>query len=143
MRQKIGPAISEATEKFLKENFGNLNSGAVYTLDSWPGLYARTLHDLKGKFSRGELILILDVFNGLWLNPELAGQHIQPQVEDGIDLNGLDAKWQVDKETILNKLRDLRIFSLACLEIWARAAWKNGEAEKEGGFERWVKRLLR
>jgi len=140
MMQKIGPIISDKAEKFIREHFSNLNAGAVYVLDAFPDLYARTLHDLKGKFSRGELMLILDVTNGLALNPGLAGQHLLVQVSDGIELDGLDKKWKVTKKNVTSNLQSLNTFQIACLEIWAGAFW---EKEDHGNIEEYVKRLAK
>jgi len=140
MRQKIGPMISAETETWIKQNFENLNQGATYALDAFPALYARTLHDLRGKFSAAELRLMADVMNATALTPMIAGQHLAINVRDGIELDRLDEKWGVQKEEILRKL-DLPIFALACLEIWIQAFWEHGSKNK-GGLETWIKRLL-
>jgi len=140
MRQKIGPAIAPETETWIKQTFENLNQGATYLLDAVPGLYARTLHDLKGRFSASELKLMVDVMNGTALTSGIAGQHLAINVRDGIDLDRLDEKWNVEKDEILRKL-DLPLFALACMEIWIQAYWQHGNKSK-AGLETWIKDLL-
>jgi hypothetical protein len=145
-RKAIAPHISEASAKFYAEIFANLHTGATYALDSFPPLYRRTLQDLKGIFLEPELMLMIDVFNSTALTPALAGQHLEIQVADGIELDGLDEKWKVDKEKILKKISALPLFSAACLEIWANGFWYANEDDQKDldgkQFKAWVKQLL-
>ena len=136
----IAPRISEASAKWIAENFKTLNAGSTYILEAFPGLYARTIHDLKGKFSHGELCLMVDVMNGTWLTAGIAGQHLDLNVHDGIDLDHLDQKWGIDGSALNTKLEALSIFQVACLEIWIGAFWE-GEYDKKGALEKWVKQL--
>ena len=147
-RKAIAPPISEASAKFYADQFTTLNYGTTYTLDSFPVLYQHTLHDLKGVFSEPELMLMIDVFNATALMPQLAGQHFEIQVRDGIELDGLDEKWKIDKEALLKKIEALPIFSIACLEIWANGFWYADEktrAKKDLSgkeFKEWVRPLF-
>jgi hypothetical protein len=145
-RKAIAPHISEASAEFYAENFSTLHAGTTYALDLFPALYRRTLQDLKGIFIEPELMLMIDVFNATALMPQLAGQHLEIQVADGIELDGLDEKWKVDKKSILKKIETLPIFSAACIEIWANGFWyANEEAQKDldgKQFKTWVKQLL-
>ena len=120
---RTAPRIAERSAEFYRANFGNLNAGAEYTLDAFPGLYRRTMGSLRGRFTRGELSLILDISNGLSLTAGIAGQHLGLQVADGIALDALDTKWGVDAHTLLGKIAGLTVFEAACLEIWGRAYW--------------------
>ena len=138
--KKVGPAISEEAEKFFRENFANVNAGTTYVLDAFPGLYGRAMADMRGVFSRAELMLMLDVSNGLWLNPGLAGQHMTIQVADGMEIDRLDEKWKVGEKEILKKLQGLSTFHLACLEVWAGAFWEQEEHNTKQ-FDKWVKKL--
>ena len=147
-RKAIAPHISEASAKFYAENFTTLHAGSTYALDSFPTLYRRAFHDLKGVFSEPELMLMIDVFNSTALMPQLAGQHLEIQVADGIKLDGLDEKWKIDKKEMLKKIAALPIFSLACLEIWANGFWyadENGKKDKDltgKDFKEHMKQLL-
>jgi hypothetical protein len=122
---KTAPRISDRSAEFYRGIFGNLNQGLEYTLDAFPALYRYALNDLKGRFSRGELMLMIDVGNGLWLTPFMAGQHMSAQVSDGIVLDHLDEKWEIDGDVLNKMVAALTIFEAACLELWVQAFWKN------------------
>lgn len=142
-KKNVVPQVDLEAHKFYKLMFLNPNDGAAYILEATPALMRRTIaYELKGRFTPGELQLMLEVMNGTILTPELAGQQISKGRADGMELEGLDEKYQVDKETMLEKLRELTAFQLAALEIWARGYWESKEYEKDGdGMARWVKML--
>ncbi|RLC76939.1 MAG: hypothetical protein DRI61_12400, partial [Chloroflexi bacterium] len=118
-----------------------LNAGCEYILNAWPGIVKRTLADLSGQFTAGELSLIIDVFNGTALTPGLAGQHIAINVADSIDLDHTDQKWSVDKKTILKKLQNLTIFQAAVLEIWANGFWYGKNQPEKQNLKKYIREL--
>lgn len=128
---QLGPRISKNTSDWLEKNFSSRNAGAEFLLDAFPTLYQRGLAELYGKFAGNELALLLDCFNGLSLTPSLLGQHLDVQVEDSISLNGLDTKWQIDRDSFLSRLNELSFFERACLEIWLRAFWETDDTKKK------------
>ena len=103
MTKSTAPRLGDAHAEFILKSFPTLNAGCEYILNAWPGIVKRTLADLSGQFTAGELSLIIDVFNGTALTPGLAGQHIAINVADSIDLDHTDQKWSVDKKTILKE----------------------------------------
>lgn len=139
-RKSTSPEITEKSAEFYKTTWGSVNGGTTYILDAFPGLYKRTLHDLKGRFTRKELMLMIDVNNGLWLTPGISGQHMSAQVSDGIALDRIDEKWEIDGDTLNKKVADLSIFEAACLEIWIMAFW---EQDDHGNIEDWVGELVK
>jgi len=148
MPKKCSPLISDQAIEFYSVQFDNLNAGVTYTLESYRDLYRRTLHEMRGKFVEGELMLMIDVCNGLMLTPGLAGQHIIADVSDGCDLDKLDQKLEIDKKTMIEKLESLPIFSLACLEVWACGFWRSKNSKGEVGtylgedLKKWMEVLL-
>jgi len=146
-KKPIAPRISDRSAEFYPQIFSSLHFGTTYTLDAFPALYQRTLHDLRGKFGQGELSLLIDVFNSTMLTPQLAGQHLYLQAQDGMELDGLDEKWAVDREAFLKKLDALPVFAAACLEIWANGFWyreKNQDKDLTGDdFRVWMEPLLK
>lgn len=142
----IAPRISDKSAEFLPENFRSLNAGAEYVIDSFPALYTRTLYELKfnltNKFTREELSLIIDVFNATALTSGHAGQHIIASVEDGCDLDGLGKKWEIKKTELIEKLKLLPIFSLACIEIWANGFWYGGPGSEGRDLNTYINTLL-
>lgn len=132
---KTAPRISDKSATLYKSIFGNPNAGMEYIGDAFPALYRHTLHDMRGKFTRGELMLMIDVMNGTWLTPGMAGQHLNANVSDGIALDGLDEKWGIDGVKLNQKIGGLSIFETACLELWVQAFWQQ---EEHGNIEEYV-----
>lgn len=129
----------EKSADFYRGKFSSLNAGLEYILESFPELYAHTMHDLRGKFTRGELMLMIDVMNGHWYNPRGAGQEMTPNVSDGIALDHLDEKWEIDGPALNKKLATLSMFDRACLEIWIQAFWNQDE---HSNIEEYVAELV-
>jgi len=130
MKTKItrtAPRISDKSADLYKSIFGNVNAGMEYIGDAFPALYRLTLDHLRREFARGELMLMIDVCNGLWLTPGHAGQHLDIQVADGIRLDQLDEKWEIDAGALNNKIAELTVFEAACLELWVQAFWRQEE----------------
>jgi len=143
MLKPVGPKITAKSFDFYAATFATTNAGTAYTLESFPALYRHTLiRELRGKFERQELLLMLDVCNGLVLTPGMAGQHLPADVSDGIALDGLAEKWEIDGPALLSKLHPLSIFQLHCLEVWCRAFWEQSGGENAVGIERWIEQLL-
>lgn len=140
--KKISARISN--EEFFNKHFRSVSGGCEYVLEAFPGLYSRTLHGLKGKLTTNELSLIVDVFNSAMLSPKISGQHLILNCIDGMDLDGLDDKWGVNKAEFVLKLRTFSLLDCACLEIWANGFWySNTSIEKEElNFEDYIKALL-
>jgi len=148
MRRKISPRVEENAHAILKEVFGTSNAGAEFILNSWPTLYKRTLHGLKGWFGFDELMLMIDVMSGYrsygtMLTPGIAGQHIAANVVDGIDLERLDEKWGIDGTRLKEKVRALSIFDRACLEWWLQEFWTNHDSCQREGAEKFAAALLK
>lgn len=135
---KVTPRISEKTAEELKRVFPSLNAGCEYVLESWLQLYRLTIHKLKGHFSRGELLLMVDVMNGTYLTPGIAGQHLDINVADGISLDKLDEKWSIDGPELNKKIAELTIYEAACMEWWIQAFWNQKE---HGNLDEYVEDL--
>lgn len=121
---RCAPRISDRSADFYRRSFGNLNAGAEYILDAFPNLHALTLGGLRGKFSRKELMLMIDVMNGHAYNPMYAGSELGMNVADGMALDSLDKKWGIsDPNALCKRISDLSRVERACLELWGRAFW--------------------
>jgi len=140
----IAPKINDKIAEFYPEVFSNLHSGATYVLEAFPRLYQRTLHDMRGTFSDGELKLMVDVMNATMLTPQSAGHHLAANVSDGIALDSLDKKWKIDGDNLKFKLGGLSLFQLTCLEVWANGFWyrkKPETVQSPEEFEAWLAQL--
>jgi hypothetical protein len=126
----IGPRVSEATGKWLEENFSSRNAGAEIVLDAFPTLHKRALKNALNRLTPGERNMLLDLHNAYVITPQILGQGVGHQVEDGIDLDELDKKWGVKKTKILKKLSAMAPIEIAALEIWATAYWQANHYER-------------
>lgn len=123
--KNINARANERTEKYLAGNFRTKGAGAEYILAAWPAAARKFIClDMKGKFTAGELRLMIDVMNGTMLSPEMAGQHLSLNVADGIALDALDKKLEVDAETLNKKLAEMSTPELMILEIWIQGFWE-------------------
>lgn len=138
----IEARTDEKTAEWCEMNFGSRNDGAEFVLDVFPGLYRETLRELRGRFTEGELSLILDVMNGTMITPQLAGHSLAANAEDGMRLDRLDVKWETEPTAFMAKLGGLGMFERVCMEIWARAFWVSGAWERENGLEDYIESLL-
>ncbi len=137
------PRVSEQAAKFYPSIFSSLNGGLEYMIESSPALYRRTLHNMKGRFEKGELSRLIDVFNATMLTPQMAGQHLAAQVSDGIALDRLDQKWGIDGNALNNKIASLTVFEAACLEIWANGFWYRHTSElTTEELDTWIEQIL-
>ena len=127
IKKNVSPRVFEETQEFYGQIFESINAGAEFILEAFPGLYQRTIHDLKGKFTRGELMLMIDVMNGTAIMPQHSGFTIGANVADGIALDHLGEKWKVEAWPLNKKMADLTNFDRACLELWALAFWSQDD----------------
>lgn len=137
----VGPRLSVEAGKWYASNFSSRGGGAEFVLEAFPTLYKHALAGLRGKFSPGEISLLLDTFNSTMITPHFLGQSVQLCADDSMRLDRTDKKWSVTPETFLSKIRSLTHFEKSCLEIFVRAFWESGEFEKPGGLENWVAQI--
>lgn len=123
--KNLGPRANERTVEYLTNHFSRINAGAEYILAAWPAAARKFIGiDMMGKFTAGELRLMIDVMKGTMLSPEMAGQHLCLNVADGIALDGMDEKWNVDAGVLNEKLADMSTPELMILEIWIQGFWQ-------------------
>ncbi len=140
MQKKIvSPRIREESKGWYQNHFPSLNAGVTFAMESFPELYKRALLEIRGKFSREELLLIVDVYNATALTPGMP--MLEAQVGDGIALDYLDQKWGVEEDAIENKILSLTSFQSAALELWANGYWYAHPTKKLRDLEKYVEEL--
>lgn len=79
----------------------------------------------RRKFTRGEQLMLIDIFNGTMLTPGILGQHLTAQVEDSFDLypGQYEEKWKVDRKEMVEKIASLDPATSVFLELWAVGYW--------------------
>ena len=141
-KQNIGPRISDKSRDCLTDTFQTLNGGASYVLESFPALYRGALIELKGRFSRSELLLMVDCMNATMITPGLCDE-VRANAVDGMALDGLDEKWEVNRADLSAKLQGLTSFQTAALTIWTNGFWYGGGDERpERDLDEYAKALL-
>ncbi len=137
-RITLGPRADGKTKSLFVRLFGTANSGAEYVVQSWPGLYRRSLFDLLKELSVAERSAIIDSYNGTAITPWFAGIAVSQHVADSIELEGLAAKWEFDGPALVRKLDAMRPFDSACLEVWACGFWEQVGTPEEVPLERYI-----
>jgi hypothetical protein len=128
---RANPVIAESVAWFY-EKFPSRNSGAEWVIGTFPHLYRAALaRELRGKFTRGELSMILDVLNGsmalmAYVQSGSIGQSIGLSLLDSFEIypGMYEEKWGVDKKEMMGKIETLTQFQRACLEVWAAFFWQ-------------------
>lgn len=143
----IAPKIRQGSAQFYERMFPSLNAGATWILEEFPALYGMTLAEMRGKFTRGELCMILDVLNGhgtilAYGGSGLAGQHVGLSIYDSFRLypGMYEEKWDVAADSLNGKLSECTRWQLVCLEVWAAGFWE--EAHRDTSPDEWAKPLL-
>ena len=141
-KQGISLRISDKARESLADNFSGPNTGANYVLDSFPTLYRATLRELKGMFTRAELMLLIDCMNATMLTPGLCDEVVANAI-DGMALDALDEKWEVSRAELTAKLTAMTAFQVAALNIWTNAAWYGGGDDRpERSLDDYIKQLI-
>lgn len=89
--------------------YGSVSAGSENAVNAYVNIRPRVLRELKNQFTKEELSLIVDSLNGTIFDPKLATNNsmLSAGIEDSISFDGIDEKWGVDKESILNKITNL------------------------------------
>jgi hypothetical protein len=139
-KKQIGPRVTEISAEFYASMFEAMTPGSEFVLDAYPSLYRKTLREVKGKFSPGELKLMCEVMMGCLLTPSLSGDHLLANAQSGAKYDGLDQKWEVDFSEFEKKFEALTIFQKSCLEVWTKVFWTKGGQRKN--LPTYVKELV-
>ena len=140
--KNVNARVSDKTETFLGSHFRTRSAGAEYMLAAWQAASRKYVGiDMKGKFTPGELRLMIDVMNGTILSPEMAGQRLAMNVSDGMELDAMDEKWGVDAEQINYKLSTMSTPELMILEIWIQGFWQ-AVTDRNQGLEEYIQVAL-
>lgn len=111
-----------------------------HIIASSKAIHIRSMVKLKGMFSQAELSLIIDVMNGTRLSPAMPGETLRGNVPDGIALDRLDEKWEIDGQALVEKITGLGIAEAATLELWANGFWY-GNHDELPDMDDYIKKL--
>lgn len=101
-------------------------------------LYKRALREVP--LSLGETCLIVDALNGALIDADTA-RLLWAHVEDGIRIDGLDRKWNVDGAALVEKLRGLNDLQAMAIVDAAERFWEMSQSG-EVGLEEGVRKCF-
>jgi hypothetical protein len=93
-------------------------------LERYELLLSDARKDLQKKFDGSELSLLADCWNGTWFEPADSIRHISVEVADGIELDGLAAKWEVDPIRLVEKIIALSMLEKIALVDAVERFWQ-------------------
>lgn len=106
----------------------NLSGAISRTVMRYLAVLAYERRELRPKFSPAECGLILDACNGVAFFDSFSVRLFPEGVRDAIEMEELDAKWQVDGPALLAKL-DATTFSQRMAFVDAVQRWWNRTTE--------------
>lgn len=98
---------------------------------------------IAGKLTVGEACLVVDVLNGTLMDPAMLASYAEllaASVSDGCSLDGLDAKWGIERASLVAKIRDMTTLEALAVVHLARVFWSDPNAEE---IRKRVSRLFR
>lgn len=136
---RVDPETLEALNRYDCGAAGQLRED-IQTLSE---IITMTERSLTGRFTVAEAMLITDVLNGYFYTPGFLPSLpdiLEAKVDDGCQLEGLDEKWKIDREMLVNKIKALTPMEAYTVFHMSRLVWaKNGE----GDFDENVRRIFR
>lgn len=104
MGRKTSIYLKDEIEKQLKERSDELSSVISKDLDRFYALLKRSLKQVSVNISANEAVLIVDSLNGSLFDANSAPL-LWGNIEDSIQLDGLDKKWEVDGPALVEKVK--------------------------------------
>jgi len=118
-----------------------------FLMGAWKQMWRHSLVSLKGVFTKSELCLIIDIYNGTMLSAWHYGSDtLAAQVSDSIALDSTAEKWEVSPDQISGKIKNLNPIQALCMEIFANGFWYGKKAQEKDipadGLETYINQLL-
>lgn len=144
MKRQLAIEPDGMTREFIERHFSDPATGAERIVRSFPRLFEKSLDEVRGRFTREELYLMIDVLSGRYDKCSDAGNRLFRECMNEITADDLDRKWTVDRERLLDKISELTVFQSFCVELWAAAYWRGegGTERTDIDLERHVERLI-
>lgn len=117
----ITPRISRRTQRFLIDNFRTLNAGAEYCLNSLLKVSEGYIYSLRGKFTKSQINLMIDVMQGTLLLTNLQAPLVVCLGEHIKKINPEDLEESETASKLMNELLQMTSPEIFFLEIWISA----------------------
>jgi len=144
--KNMAPRVPESAIEFYRQHWSTPNAAAEWVLGSFQGMYQAAISELRGKFTAGELKMMIDVANGSALlvsGAGIVGSNLVFSVEDSFRLypGVFEQKWSIEWKPMMAKMGSMSSFQLTALEIWAGSFWE-GDHGADGAVEKHLTLLL-
>lgn len=121
MAETISFYIRETVAEELYTRGGNRSAVINRDLERLYTIYKRALKEVP--LSASEACLIVDTLNGSLMDAYSA-RMLWASIEDAINLDGMDKKWEVDGKALVEKLRALNDLQAMALVDAAERFWQ-------------------
>lgn len=126
--------ISELTEKMILSAYPKTYAGATKAVEAYPYLRRHSLDEIKGAFTREEIVALVDSLNGLiqesnfQANVSISVQHLEDfeKYDRGITRHGADDVQMIRK---ISRLTSAQVYFL---QEEIRLFWEKGIQPKAG-----------
>lgn len=116
-------------DKYLSAN-KNKSATISRCIENWSACERQARMSLMGKFTSAELCSFIDMLNGTII-PASQASSMRFEFKDACALDGLDRKWKIQKDAVLEKFNGLNTAEWIVLVEWCRAFWDNPDRDLE------------
>jgi len=127
--------MTPQVEKHLSDT-KNKSAAANQAIECWIACEKVARRSLVGIFTANELKAIIDILNGTVIDYAYAAS-IQHEFEDACTFDGIDKKWELDKDSTLAKMAKLSLPEWIVLYQVAREFWENPEQDLDEYVRPW------
>jgi hypothetical protein len=140
--------LPEHIGEFYAKQYGKTTPGTVIAAEGFYEIHRRTLRELQGKFTKPEIMALVDNLNSTLLDAQfqVRPEMLWASLEDGGHLDGLFEKWGVDAAYFEKKILALTAAQCFVLQDEIKAAWNNEDTatinDTEQKFSSLIKKLV-
>lgn len=124
-------------EAFVQARSEDNFSGALnQTVERYEEILKQARAQLLELLTEKEMALILDVLNGTLFTEPISIHMVYGEVEDGINMEGLDQKWEINGKELIEKTRNLNYAEKVALVDATERWWAStGEGKQPGWLD--------
>lgn len=119
---------------------GNFSSALNQSVERYEEILKQARTNLLALLSEKEMALIIDVLNGTLFSEPVSIHMVYGEVEDGVRMEGLDQKWEIDGPALIEKVHNLGYPEKVALVDAAERWWKSTGDGKQPGWLETLKR---
>ena len=135
--------LSSGLEEKLGEIFDNKTIAGETIIDSFLYLRRNTLSEIKGIFTKEEIIGIVDLRNGTIFEPQFScnNKFLLAELEDAEKFDSQSKNFNFDYKKLIAKIQRLTSAQIYFLLLEINRFW-NKESTKENSLDNFIKDLI-